>query len=107
VGKLLLENIDLFDGVEFCHFYTRYFSFNKKAVLAARQHNLALVGNSDSHSLSHMGTAYSLIDAKPIVQDIINAVKQRKAEVVSTPRSTFSFFKISFGHIIHRTSKNL
>jgi predicted metal-dependent phosphoesterase TrpH len=107
LSRIFFENSDLFDALEFCHFYTRHFSFNKKAVLAARQHRLALVGNSDSHSLSHMGTTYSLIDAKPTVQDIINAVKQRKTEVVSIPRSTFSLFKISLGHITRCASKNL
>ena len=35
-GKLR-ENLDLFDAIEFSHFYTRTFDFNRKAVEYARQ----------------------------------------------------------------------
>ncbi|MEM4263926.1 MAG: PHP-associated domain-containing protein [Candidatus Woesearchaeota archaeon] len=107
IGKKLLENIDLFDGIEFCHFYTSYLTFNKKAVLIAKKYKLALVGNSDAHALNHIGTTYSLINAKPNVCDVIAAIKQRKVRVVSSPRSTLSFLKIFFSHLCCRATKNL
>lgn len=101
MSKLFLENIDLFDGLEFCNLYTSYFGFNQKAVLVAKKHKLALVGNSDAHNPRQMNTTYSLLDSKLDVGSIIKAVKQRKVEIASTPRSAFSCFSILLGHARH------
>ncbi len=101
LGKLLLANIDLIDALEFCNLYTKYMTFNTKAVLAAKKHKLALVGNSDAHNPRQMNTTYSLIDSKQNIPDIIKAIKQGKVEVVSTPRSAFSCVSILLGHARH------
>jgi len=101
LSKLLLANIDLIDALEFCNLYTKYMTFNTKAVLAAKKHKLALVGNSDAHNPRQMNTTYSLIDSKQNIPDIIKAIKQGRIEVVSTPRSAFSCFSILLGHARH------
>lgn len=101
VCRLFFENRRLFDALEFCHLYTKHLSFNQKAVSAAKKCKLALVGNSDAHNPYQMGTTYSLIDAKPIVEDVITAIKQRKVELVSSPRSAFSSIKILLWHARH------
>lgn len=102
LGRLLLENIDLFDGIEYCNFYTKYFGFNKKAVLTAKKHNLSLIGTSDAHARHEMNTTYSLIHTKKnTVASIIKAIKQRQVEVVSNPRHTRAILKIVLEHAKH------
>jgi hypothetical protein len=106
--KLVKNNIDLFDGIEYCNFYLRYCNvYNNKAVRFAKQNKLAIVGNSDAHNPYQMNSTYSLIKSKPNIQDIIKAIKQRKVEIVSTPRSTLHFIQIFLGHARHILPKTL
>ena len=60
----LRENLDLFDAIEFSHFYTRTVDFNRKAVEYARQMGCPLVGTSDCHRMWQLGTTYTLVDAE-------------------------------------------
>jgi len=101
MNKLILANIDLIDALEFCNLYTSHMTFNTKAVLAAKKHRLALVGNSDAHNIRQMNTTYSWIDSKLDAESIIKAVKQRKVEIASAPRSAFSCLSILLGHARH------
>ena len=61
---LLDRHEPLFDAVEVNAFYLRSIDFNRRAVRWARAHERPLVGNSDSHRLSMLGTTYSLVDAE-------------------------------------------
>lgn len=81
----LLEEIDLFDALEFCHFYTRRIDFNRKAVRLAKEMGLPLLGNSDSHLPRQFGTTYSLIDAEPTMDSVLTAIRKGQVEVVSRP----------------------
>jgi predicted metal-dependent phosphoesterase TrpH len=81
----LSDNIDLFDAIEFSHFYTVRLNFNKRAVETARTHGLPLVGTSDCHTLWEFGTTYSYVEADRSADSIIEAVKQGKVEVVTSP----------------------
>lgn len=83
----LAKHIELFDGIEFCHFYSRFFSFNKKAVKLAYENNIPLIGNSDAHELWQIGTTYTLIDAEKDKESIIQAVKEKRTELVTQPLS--------------------
>ena len=81
----LVEEIGLFDAVEFCHFYTRRIDFNRRAVQFAVEHGLPLLGTSDSHSIRQFGTTYSLIEGEPTVPSVLSAIKQGQVRVVSRP----------------------
>lgn len=82
----LEENIDLFDAIEYSHFYTKWFNLNRKAVRAAQKHQLPLVGNSDAHFTYQFGTTYSYVYAKEkTVEAIIEAIKEGQVEYVSSP----------------------
>jgi predicted metal-dependent phosphoesterase TrpH len=45
----LWQEIELFDAIEFSHFYTSRIDFNRAAVKLARAVGLPLIGTSDSH----------------------------------------------------------
>ncbi len=84
-GKLR-ENLDLFDAIEFSHFYTRTLDFNRKAVEYARAHDLPLVGTSDCHRLWQLGTTYSLVEAETrSIEGVFAAIRARRVGIVTSP----------------------
>ena len=102
LGRKLLSNIDLFDAIEFCHFYTRYFNRpNKKASKLASQLGLPLIGNSDTHIREQFGTTYSLIETEEkSMEAVISSIKSNRAEVISRPLSTLEFLRVAKASIL-------
>ena len=99
-GKLG-ENLDLFDGIEYCHFYFSWLNFNKRGVQLAHQHDLPLLGTSDAHFWWQFQTTYSLIEAEKTITGIIRAIKQGMVTVVSSPLSLFSLGKMGMKLPLH------
>ena len=85
LGSRLLEEIDLFDAVEFCHFYTRELNFNRRAVRLSREAGLPLLATSDSHTLRQLGTTYSLISGEMTVASVLAAIRKGQVELVTRP----------------------
>src|SRR5438034_1368094 len=54
----LWQEIDLFDAIEFSHFYTPRIDFNRPAVKLAAAVGLPLVGTSDCHLHPQLGTTF-------------------------------------------------
>ena len=84
---LLKKHAALFDAVEINALYTRAIDFNARAVRWAREHNLPLVGNSDLHTLDHLGRTYTLVDAEPDADAICAAIRNGRVEVRTAPVS--------------------
>lgn len=85
LGRRLRREIDLFDAVEFSHFYTRRIDFNRAAVRLARDAGRPLVGSSDAHLRGQFGTTYSLIEAEPTVASVLSAIRAGHVRVVTRP----------------------
>lgn len=84
-GKLR-ENLDVFDAIEFSHFYTERMDFNRKAVAYARRMGLPLVGTSDCHRLWQLGTTYTLIEAEArTIPAVFDAIRAGRVRVVTAP----------------------
>jgi predicted metal-dependent phosphoesterase TrpH len=84
-GKLR-ENVDLFDAIEFSHFYTRRVDFNRKAVAYAQRMGLPLVGTSDCHRLWQLGTTYTLVEAAARTKEaVFEAIRAGRVRVVTAP----------------------
>ena len=83
----LLRHLHLFDAIEYCYFYTPWINFNQRAVELSEANGFPLIGNSDSHFLSQLGTTYSIIHAEKTMESIFKAIRQKKLEVVSRPLS--------------------
>lgn len=85
----LLKNLELFDALEYCHFYSSKINlFNQKAVEVSRSNGFPLIGNSDAHFLSQLGTTYSLIYAEKSLEAIFAAIRKNRVEVITRPLST-------------------
>lgn len=85
IGKDLLRHIHCFDAIEHSHLYYSFINPNRKAVKVAREYNLPVVGNSDTHFKFQFGTTYSIVDVEEkSVAGIIKAIKQGEVEYVSS-----------------------
>ena len=83
-----MKHLNLFDALEYCHFYTPMINFNQKAVAVSRSFGFPLIGNSDAHFLSQLGTTYSLVDAEKNIEAIFAAIRQNKIKINSRPLKT-------------------
>ena len=86
LGDELEHNIDLFDGVEYCHYYSPWLNGpNRRAAEVAARHGKPLVGTSDAHLLVQIGRTYTLVDAEKTANGVIEAMKQGKSRLVTSP----------------------
>jgi hypothetical protein len=84
-GKLY-DHLELFDGIEYSHFYTRQMNFNKRAVGLARRARRFLVGTSDSHFLWQMGDTFSYLEARQkTLPAVLEALRRGRVEVSTDP----------------------
>ncbi|MCK4426714.1 MAG: PHP domain-containing protein, partial [Deltaproteobacteria bacterium] len=92
---MLRRHVNLFDAVEHCHCYTKRLDFNRPAIKFAKEHNLPMIGTSDAHQRCQFHTTYSLIEAEPDPESIIQAVKSGKVRIVTRPLPLFLLLKIN------------
>ena len=81
----LLKHLNLFDALEYSHFYSQMINFNRKAGEISQSFGLPLVGTSDAHFLSQMGSTYSLIYAEKNLEAVFAAIRQNMVKVISRP----------------------
>jgi predicted metal-dependent phosphoesterase TrpH len=105
LGEMLEENIEVFDAIEYAHLHFRFINFNNKAVAIAKKYNLPIVGTSDTHTLRQLNTTYSLVESHKTIPTIINAVKNKRVEIVTHPLSTWRFFKSGSRFLFSSTKK--
>jgi predicted metal-dependent phosphoesterase TrpH len=91
----LLEHIELFDALEYCHFYSQMINFNLRAVEVSQSFGLPLIGNSDAHFFSQLGATYSLLYAEKNLQSVFEAIRQNKLKIVSRPLKPFEMGSIA------------
>ena len=84
----LLEQLDIFDAVEYSHFYTNWIDYNRQMLPLARGYDLPLLGGSDAHLPCQFGTTYSLVETDPNPEAVIGAVRAGRVRVVSRPLKT-------------------
>jgi hypothetical protein len=83
--KQFEKNVEVFDALELTSLYFSWVDFNRKARKMAGRFNLPLIGSSDTHYLSQLGSTYSLIEAEKDIQSVIRGIKEKKVKVVSQP----------------------
>ena len=65
IGSRLLQEIDCFDAIEFCHFHMGLFNPNRRAKRVALRFGKPLIATSDAHRLHAFGRHYTSIPALP------------------------------------------
>lgn len=92
----LLENINLFDAIEYSWFFTEKLNiFNKKAEEIAKLHKKALIGTSDNHILPYLDQNFSLVYAEKNWSAIREAILANKVEIKATPLTGNEFMKLT------------
>lgn len=86
------RNQDIFDAVEFSHFYHPLINFNKKSVQICSVQGIPLVGSSDTHLLRQFNTTWTLIDAVKEPLSVVRAVRSGRVELVTHPLSLLELF---------------
>jgi predicted metal-dependent phosphoesterase TrpH len=103
--RRLLQHLDLFDAIEYSHFYTSWLNRNCRGVRLARERRLPLLGGSDAHLPRQFGTTYSLVEADLSAEGVVSAIRAGRVRVVSRPLATYALCTIGLalmgGTIIH------
>jgi predicted metal-dependent phosphoesterase TrpH len=89
IGQKLIERIELFDAVELCHFWTRLFNPNRRAVEVAERFQKPLIATSDAHRLHAFGANYTSLP-RPVeltVENVIAALRSGPLQITNPPCS--------------------
>jgi len=91
IGSRLLQEIDCFDAIEFCHFHIGLFNPNRRAVKVASRFGKPLIATSDAHRLHAFGRHYTSLPAPPslTVEDVFAALRSGPLRLTS-PASSLS-----------------
>ena len=81
----LIENLDLFDAIEFSSVYTRFINPNRRAVKIARKENKPMVGNSDTHFLGQLDKTFTYIDSDVNIDSIFSKIIKKQTYIVTRP----------------------
>ncbi len=97
MNRSLYPYLDIFDALEYCHYYHKWIIFNKRALDLSRKKNIPLIGTSDTHHLVQLGLTYSLIEAGKDMVSIFEAIREGKIEIFTNPLSFLQLISIRFG----------
>lgn len=77
IGEKLMERIDCFDAIELCHFWSRFFNPNRRAVETARRFKKPLIATSDAHRLHAFGSNYTSFppSAELTIESVLTALR--------------------------------
>ena len=82
----LYEHLDLFDAVEYCFFYSKWFNLNREAELLCQEKGLPLVGSSDCHMLKYLGICHSIVRTYDFnTEGVFTAIRSGQVDVVTQP----------------------
>lgn len=81
----LEENIHVFDAVEYCHFYTKFFTRNKPAIEIAEKYKKPLLANSDAHFLFQIGRHFTRLDCNKTMSSALDAIRKGKVQIETKP----------------------
>jgi predicted metal-dependent phosphoesterase TrpH len=92
--RRLHEHLDLFDAIEYCHFYTSWLDGNRRAFRLAADRGLPLLGGSDAHLPCQFRTTYSLVESDSNPEGVLTAIRAGRVRVVSRPLATYALCTI-------------
>jgi predicted metal-dependent phosphoesterase TrpH len=89
MGGKLVEKIHCFDAIEICHFWSRFFNPNRRAVAIAAEFKKPLIATSDAHQLHAFGSHYTSIPrpAELTIANVLAALREGPLRLTSPPCS--------------------
>ncbi len=107
IGGRLMQVIDCFDAIEYCHFHVPVLNPNASAVRLAAKTGKPLLATSDAHRLKFFGEHYSLLGVPkspdlPTLQTVFDALRADKIERVSPTGGVIRFLALmAFIFLVH------
>jgi predicted metal-dependent phosphoesterase TrpH len=112
IGARLLEEIDCFDAIEWCHFYKGWFNPNRRAARVAKKFGKSILATSDAHRLHAFGSHYTSIPRPHELtsEKVFEALRHGPVRLTSPPSNIaemasavyFVFIKHPFKRHRHR-----
>ena len=96
LGKKLEIYAEMFDAIEFCRLYTRWWNPNDQAGKVASQIGKPTIACSDAHCLQWMNDHYFLVDAQPNQEEIFTAIRKGRIKNISRPLGSHELFYQAF-----------
>lgn len=87
LGEKLIEKIDCFDAIELCHFWSRFFNPNRRAMQVAARFEKPLIATSDAHQLHAFGSNYTSIP-RPValtIENVLGALRNGPLRLTNPP----------------------
>jgi predicted metal-dependent phosphoesterase TrpH len=108
IGARLFDEIDCFDGIEWCHFYKGWFNPNRRAERVAAKYGKRLIAASDAHQLNAFGSHFTRV-LRPIeltVENVLDALRSGPIHLTSPPSSfmeiAYAFYFVFIKHPLKR-----
>ena len=91
IGSRLLQEIDCFDAIEYCHFHVGLFNPNRRAEGVASRFEKPLIATSDAHRLHAFGRHYTSIPMPSAltIENIFTALRNGPLRLTS-PACSFT-----------------
>ena len=91
IGSRLLQEIDCFDAIEFCHFHVGLFNPNRRAKRVASRFGKPLIATSDAHRLRAFGHHYTSIPMPSVLtaENVFAALRSGSLRLTS-PACSFT-----------------
>ena len=113
IGDTLIEKIECFDAIELCHFWSRFFNPNRRAVEVAKRFGKPLIATSDAHQLHAFGSNYTSIPrlADLTVENVIASLRTGPLRVTNPPCSLWdllsTIYWVFVAHPLQRRKRGL
>ena len=108
IGARLIDEIDCFDGIEWCHFYRGWFNPNRRAEKLAAKYGKRLLATSDAHRLDAFGSHFTSVPrpAELNVENALDALRRGPIRLTSPPSSLMeivdAFYFVFIKHPLKR-----
>lgn len=111
LGEKLVRKIDCFDAIEICHFWSRFFNPNRRAMQVAARFKKPLIATSDAHQLHAFGSNYTSMP-RPValtIENVFAALRNGPLRLTSPPCSfrdlISTIYWVFVAHPIRRRSR--
>src|SRR3954469_20142949 len=95
IGARLIEEIDCFDAIEWCHFYKGWFNPNRRAERVATKFGKRLIATSDAHELGAFGSHFTSTSrtTESHAESVVDGVRRGPTQLTSPPSSLIGIMK--------------
>jgi predicted metal-dependent phosphoesterase TrpH len=111
IGARLIDEIDCFDAIEWCHFYKGWFNPNRRAKKVAARFGKPLLATSDAHRLDAFGSHYTSIPrpGELTAENVFASIRQGPLRLTSPPSSLDEIMRATYfvfiAHPLHRRAE--